>query len=84
MGTYDVSLYTAACDVCDQLHGDPEDFGWDWYEFSGTCESAAIRAGWTLEGGLLVCTADDDDHQLARGISPDGRPLPGPGQIELL
>lgn len=86
MGTYDVTIYTASCDVgdCESLHGDPDDFSWDWSEFSFDCEDAAIRAGWTKSAdGLLICKADDDEHQAARGIDPDDRPKPGPGQLVL-
>jgi len=86
MGTYDITIYTATCDVgdCESMHGQPDDFGWDWYEFSSDCEAAAIRGGWTKNAdGLLICESDDADHEEARGHWPDTRPKPGPGQLVL-
>ena len=86
MGTYDITIHTAACDVgnCESMLGDPDDLSWDWSEFSSDCEDAAIRAGWTKNAaGLLICKVQDGEHDEARGVEPDTRPKPGPGQLVL-
>lgn len=86
MGTYDITIYTATCDVgdCESMHGDPEDLSWEWTEFSSMCEDAAVRDGWSKSvDGLLICKVQDAEHDEARGIKPDTRPKPGPGQLTL-
>jgi hypothetical protein len=85
MGTFDIRLYTATCDVggCEEIHGDTDDFGWDWYEYHSEAETAAIRIGWTKIDDVLICKTDDEQHNEARGQQADTRPKPGPGQLAL-
>lgn len=84
MGTYDETVYTAACDVCDALREEIGDW-MGWYQFASEAEDEAIRAGWTSVNGLLICKVDDEDHRAARGEEgEDDRPKPGPGQLVLL
>jgi hypothetical protein len=86
VGTYDITLHTAVCDVgdCEEMYGDPEDFGWDWSEFSSEAEEIAIRqGGWTRIDRTLICKTDDNEHNEARGHWPDTRPKPGPGQLAI-
>lgn len=85
MGTYDLTVWTAACDVegCVEIYGDEDDLGWNWSAWSSDCEDDAIRGGWTKTGDVLICKAEDDAHETARGRWPDARPKPGPGQLAL-
>ncbi|MEU1284959.1 hypothetical protein [Kitasatospora sp. NPDC005856] len=87
MGTYDITIHTAACDVetCDEVFGDYDDFSCGWAEFSRECEAFALRGGWTKNvNGLLICEALDEDHDEARDAELDTRPKPGPGQLVLV
>lgn len=85
MGTYDVTIYTATCDVgnCESAYGE-DDWEWSYSEYQGEAENMAIRqGGWTRVDGVLICTVEDEEHAEARGDLTDGRPRPGPGQLAL-
>lgn len=86
MGTYDVTIYTATCDVgdCESTYGDDDDWSWDWSEWQSEAEEIAIRGGWTRVDGVLICKVQDEEHAEARGDLDDGRPKPGAGQLALL
>lgn len=87
MGTYDITIFTAACDVgdCDATFGDDDDWSDGWVDLSSNAEDIAIRRGrWTQVDGVLICTAQDREHDDARGAADDPRPRPGPGQSAML
>jgi hypothetical protein len=84
MGTYDETIYTAACDVCDELFGTDFDWSLGWHQFPSEAEEDAVQGGWTVVDGQLICESQDDDHQAARHVVPDTRPKPGHGQLTLI
>lgn len=86
MGTYDITIYTATCDVgdCDATFGDDDDWSDGWSELPEIAGVIAVRrGGWTKVGGVLICTARDREHDDARSVEADDRPKPGPGQLAL-
>lgn len=85
MATYDETIYTAACDICDEIYGTDYDWSMGWHQFPSEAEDEAVNGTWTRVDGQLICESEDDDHQTARGTKPepDPRPTPGPGQIAL-
>lgn len=86
MGTWDITIQTACCDVepCEAIYGDEDDWSVGWWEFANDAEDEAIRGTWTRVDGLLICESQDEAHQAARHIEPDHRPKPGPGQLTLI
>jgi hypothetical protein len=83
MGVYDETVYTAACDVCDELFGAEYDWSLGWSLYSTECEDMAIRGGWTKTDDELICDSTDENHKTARKGDPDTRPKPGPGQLAI-
>lgn len=86
MGTYDITIYTATCDVgdCEEIYGDEDDWSYGWWEFASDAEDEAVSGSWTKVDGLLICESEDEQHQAARHIGPDSRPKPGHGQLTII
>lgn len=84
MATYDETIYTAACDLCDEIYGTDYDWSAGWHQYPSEAEAEAERGTWTRIDGQLICDTNDDEHNTARNPEPEPRPTPGPGQLELI
>lgn len=64
-----ISYFIARCDICRSTLNDPDTFAPALYNQPGPASDAALRDGWTVAKGHMVCPAKNTAHAMARNAA---------------